>query len=68
MEAVALGGGRRRGGAVVGLTVAWIPYSSTPAQSVPPIHDISTDLENPPAFAAIVPLRGIPEPLSPRQT
>ena len=24
---------------------------------VPPIHDISTDLENPPAFAAIVPLR-----------
>ena len=24
---------------------------------MPPIHDISTDLENPPAFAAIVPLR-----------
>ncbi len=27
------------------------------ARSVPPIHDISTDLEDPPAFAAIAPLR-----------
>ena len=26
-------------------------------QSVPPIHDISTDLQNPPAFVDIVPLR-----------
>ena len=27
------------------------------AKAVPPIHDITTDLENPPAFEAIVPLR-----------
>lgn len=27
------------------------------AKSVPPIHDISTDLDNPPKFEAIVPLR-----------
>ena len=27
------------------------------ARSVPPIHDISTDLENPPIFKAVVPLR-----------
>jgi uncharacterized protein (DUF1499 family) len=27
------------------------------AKAAPPIHDISTDLENPPAFKAIVPLR-----------
>lgn len=27
------------------------------AKSVPPIHDISTDLKNPPEFVAIVPLR-----------
>ena len=53
-------------GALVGLTVTWIPYSlQRRAQSVPPIHDISTDLENPPAFAAIVPLRGdAPNPLN----
>jgi uncharacterized protein (DUF1499 family) len=34
------------------------------AQSVPPIHDITTDLDNPPAFDAIVPLRAsAPNPL-----
>ena len=27
------------------------------AQAVPPIHDISTDTDNPPAFVAVVPLR-----------
>jgi uncharacterized protein (DUF1499 family) len=27
------------------------------ARSVPPIHDISTDLDDPPAFVAVVPLR-----------
>ena len=27
------------------------------ARSLPPIHDITTDLENPPAFEAVVPLR-----------
>lgn len=52
--------------AVIGLVVAWIPFSlQRRAQSVPPIHDISTDLENPPAFAALVPLRAdAPNPLN----
>jgi uncharacterized protein (DUF1499 family) len=42
----------------IGLVAAGIPYSwQRRAQSVPPIHDITTDLENPPEFEAIVPLR-----------
>jgi uncharacterized protein (DUF1499 family) len=43
---------------VAGLTAAGIPYSwQRRASSVPPIHDISTDLDKPPEFEAIVPLR-----------
>jgi uncharacterized protein (DUF1499 family) len=43
---------------VTGLTAGAIPYTwQQRAQSVPPIHDITTDLDNPPAFDAIVPLR-----------
>lgn len=43
---------------VAALTAVGIPYAwQRRAQSVPPIHDISTDLENPPAFQAVVPLR-----------
>lgn len=43
---------------LLGLLAFAIPYSwQRRAQSVPPIHDISTDLENPPEFTAIVPLR-----------
>lgn len=43
---------------VVGLMAAGIPYTwQARARSVPPIHDITTDLENPPSFEAIVPLR-----------
>ena len=43
---------------VVGLTAGGIPYGwQRRAQSVQPIHDITTDLDNPPAFDAIVPLR-----------
>jgi uncharacterized protein (DUF1499 family) len=43
---------------VVGLIVAWIPWSwKARAESVPPIHDITTDLADPPAFEAILPLR-----------
>ncbi|WP_367105044.1 DUF1499 domain-containing protein [uncultured Psychrobacter sp.] len=35
-----------------------VPLSMmTTAQKVPPIHDISTDLDNPPEFVAIAPLR-----------
>ncbi len=34
------------------------------AQAVPPIHDISTDTDNPPAFVAVVPIReGAPNPV-----
>lgn len=41
-----------------GLVAIGIPYSwQRKAQSVPPIHDISTDIENPPDFRAILPLR-----------
>jgi uncharacterized protein (DUF1499 family) len=36
-----------------GIPLGWMRA----AQSVPPIHDISTDLENPPTFEAVVPLR-----------
>ena len=43
---------------VAGLIAAAVPYSwQRQAQRVPPIHDITTDLDNPPAFKAIVPLR-----------
>jgi uncharacterized protein (DUF1499 family) len=47
---------------LVALTIAglcvWTPWSwQTRARSVPPIHDISTDLQDPPLFVAIVPLR-----------
>lgn len=43
---------------VLGLVAVAIPYSwQRRARSVPPIHDITTDLDNPPAFEAIVPLR-----------
>jgi uncharacterized protein (DUF1499 family) len=43
---------------VVALTTAAIPlYARSVARSVPPIHDISTDTERPPAFVAVLPLR-----------
>jgi uncharacterized protein (DUF1499 family) len=43
---------------VAGVTAVVIPYSwQRTASRVPPIHDITTDLDNPPAFEAIVPLR-----------
>ena len=45
-------------GLVIGLVTAWIPWSwKQRAEQVPPIHDISTDLSDPPAFEAILPLR-----------
>lgn len=44
--------------AVVGLFSFYLPFSQwQTAQSVPPIHDISTDLDNPPEFVAVLPLR-----------
>jgi len=57
-------GGPRRGfplalvGLVVGLVVVGIPWRWwRKAQQVPPIHDITTDTETPPAFVAIRPQR-----------
>jgi uncharacterized protein (DUF1499 family) len=45
-------------GLIVGLAGVYIPYSIRYSDSPrPPIHDISTDLENPPAFVDILPLR-----------
>ena len=45
-------------GVAAGLAVAWVPWSwKQRAESVPPIHDISTDLADPPPFEAILPLR-----------
>ncbi|MEQ8205831.1 MAG: DUF1499 domain-containing protein [Woeseia sp.] len=43
---------------LIGLGVAWMPYSQyRTARSVPAIHDITTDMVNPPPFVAIIPLR-----------
>lgn len=43
---------------VAGLTAVVIPYYwQRRVQNAPPIHDISTDLDNPPVFDAVVPLR-----------
>jgi uncharacterized protein (DUF1499 family) len=57
-------GSARRGfplamaGLVIGLVVVGIPWQWwQKAQRLPFIHDITTDLENPPAFVAILPLR-----------
>ena len=45
-------------GLVLGLAVAWDPYTwYRTAREVPAIHDITTDTENPPGFVAILPLR-----------
>ncbi|HEX7080589.1 MAG TPA: DUF1499 domain-containing protein [Gammaproteobacteria bacterium] len=47
--------------AFAGAVVAWVgyavPQSYRPDESVPPIHDISTDTEDPPQFEAVLPLR-----------
>lgn len=54
------GNPRWRAGAAIGLglLVALVPYRwMRQGQAVPPIHDISTDLERPPEFRAILPLR-----------
>lgn len=43
---------------VTGSIIAAIPWQQRrAARSVPPIHDITTDLGNPPEFVAILPLR-----------
>jgi uncharacterized protein (DUF1499 family) len=57
-------GSQRRGlyralaGLAIGAAVFIVPWSYLrTAQQVPPIHDITTDTEEPPAFVAILPLR-----------
>lgn len=46
-------------GMVAGLAVALPPLALyLKVQSLPRIHDITTDTENPPAFVAVLPLRG----------
>ena len=43
---------------VIGAAAAWTPWQmAQQAKSLPKIHDISTDLDNPPAFIAVLPLR-----------
>lgn len=43
---------------LLGLTSAALPWAQRrSARSFPAIHDISTDLESPPAFVAVLPLR-----------
>jgi len=43
---------------VIGLGVAYLPWHwRQRARALPPIHDISTDLEHPPGFVAVLPLR-----------
>ncbi|HSM10629.1 MAG TPA: DUF1499 domain-containing protein [Lysobacter sp.] len=43
---------------VLGLVVAYVPWHGLrQARSVPPIHDITTDTEQPPQFVAVLPLR-----------
>ena len=43
---------------IIGGATAWTPYYWLKrARSVPPINDITTDTNNPPAYVAIVPLR-----------
>ena len=64
--------GQRRGmfralaGLVIGLITVGVPaYYLYTARSVPPIHDVSTDTDDPPAFEAILPLRAdAPNPAS----
>lgn len=44
--------------AIIALGVVAVPWSARRfARSVPPIHDITTDTQNPPEFMAVLPLR-----------
>ncbi len=54
--------GRGKGRAIAALLIAGAPFLfmlslANTGRSVPPIHDISTDTENPPEFVAVLPLR-----------
>ncbi len=46
-------------GFVLAATVAYVPWAQREiALSLPPIHDITTDTDDPPAFVAVLALRG----------
>jgi len=46
-------------GVVLGAAIAYVPWQyNRTRQTVPPIHDITTDTANPPAFVAALSLRG----------
>jgi uncharacterized protein (DUF1499 family) len=51
-------------GLLLGLGAAFVPWRwMQQARRVPPIHDITTDLDRPPKFVAVLPLRaGAPNP------
>jgi uncharacterized protein (DUF1499 family) len=51
-------------GLALGLGAAFVPWRwMQQARRVPPIHDITTDLDRPPKFVAVLPLRaGAPNP------
>jgi uncharacterized protein (DUF1499 family) len=51
---------------LIGLITAWVPWNGyRTVQSLPFIHDITTDTGNPPPFVAIAPLRAdAPNPLA----
>jgi len=53
-------------GLVLGISTAAVPIQMRKiGQSVPPIHDITTNISNPPEFVAIAPLRAdAPNPIS----
>ncbi|MEX1032625.1 MAG: DUF1499 domain-containing protein [Cellvibrionaceae bacterium] len=44
-------------GTVAAALAYYVPESYRPPEGTPPIHDISTDTDNPPVFVDIVPLR-----------
>jgi uncharacterized protein (DUF1499 family) len=45
-------------GVVLGLAIAYVPWSwNNMRGALPPIHDITTDTENPPEFRAVLPAR-----------
>jgi len=53
-------------GVIIGMFAFYVPYSmQQTARSVPPIHDITTDINNPPAFEAALALREATGALNP---
>ena len=45
-------------GLVIGLAFTYVPWSWNHVRgTMPPIHDITTDIDNPPQFVAVLPLR-----------